>query len=106
MSRATTIASRLALLETRMGSETFTLGDDTDTQLPCACSVIGTQELLDVGGFETMIRARLWVRRSALGETTITSGDRLTFRGVQYRVALVEDVEATLYQLHLGDSNS
>jgi hypothetical protein len=105
MSRSSTLQSRLALLERRLGAETFTLNDDA-AAYPCACSVVGTQTLLDIGGRETVIRARLWVRRQALGAATLSSGDRLTFRATQYRVAMVDDIESGLYQLHLGDANS
>lgn len=106
MSRAANLASRLAILEERLGSETFTLGADTDTEYTCAGSVIGAQSFMDVGGRETIARGRLFVRRSVLGDTTLASGARLTFRGVTYRVAMVEDIEASLYQVWLGDVNS
>ena len=100
MSRAADIASRLVMLNRRMGSETFTL-DGTDYE--CACSVIGRQEVIDVGGFNLNIRARLFVTRDELGSVVPESGDIITFRSNRYRVALVDDIEGAALQLHLAD---
>lgn len=105
MTRATTIASRLALLETRLGSETFTLLNG-DTSYPCCASTLHGTDELDAEGNEDRASLQLHVRVEALGELDLNEGDHLTFRDRDWTIVAIDETENTFLVLRLADASS
>lgn len=95
--------------ETDLGGKLMTWnGDD----YPCAASLVMRGSSLIVGGREVELRITLRVRRSGSfdGRTwTFTSfpkhGDRVTYGGTDYRIALVDNAHEAFLQIHLMDVN-
>jgi hypothetical protein len=103
------VAADCSEAENDLGAKLMTWGDN---DYPVAASLVARDSSLIIGGREVSIRLVLRVRISGSQDgmtwkfnTLPVHGQRVTYGGIDYRIAAVDNAHETFLQIHLMDVN-